>query len=326
MPFSILESRLLSNYFCCLFFGFMSIRINFHISDINDPSEAMATRNSYFNNTRNGESSSSRHFYHQGGEDADDSYGMDVLRNEERVRNETEADETASLRSHDSNCETAKMKRRKKHLEDLRSGQSRDNLAKLAKNGVHEVQVHTAESVPKNNANAHIASMASDGRKTSTDSRAGSVYNDRRDSKGSLAGSTQESRKSSKGSLVVSAYGEIGGSRGLNEEKGEQFLEPPNGFQSDQMLRSETRRSKRLSNIARSKTGRDAPSDNGSQVDDANGTLKKSGREPKLADVPPEEKPSWGFDAENKQVEVCTFIFTCTRCSLELRCVGDVFS
>lgn len=224
-------------------------------------------------------------------------YARKILKELEECSIETDPEEIASLKSHDSNCEAVKMTRRKKQLEDLSSGQSRENLAKLAKNGIHQAQVHTTvdDLIAKEDASFTVMDSAIEpNRKESK----GSMNGDRKGSKGSLVGSITGEREESSSSL----FNKIG------EGSNEHFLEPPNGFQSgtDQRQKIETKRLKTLSKIAKSKRYYESLSNQGLERRNSGDSLKKKNEAPTQAGVPTEEKPSWGFD-EDENVEEVTY-------------------
>ena len=197
-----------------------------------------------------------------------------------------EADEVSSVGSQDSNFDTARRTRRKKQLEDLNNRPKKDNVTTLARNGLHQVQVHTVASKRIVGEKNHVAQTE---RVTNVD---------RRDSQGSMNSYRNEGRKDSKGSL----------SDGRGEAGNEHVIQPPNGFQSenDQKQRNETRRSKHLAKIAMSKAHLDTPSDQGSQEESEQHSLERN-RNPRKADVPHDERPSWGFDGEKVEAEVCCY-------------------
>ena len=233
-------------------------------------------------------------------DEIDAEYARKIMDELKRDENGTDTDELASLRSHDSNCETARMKRRKKQLKDLSTGQSKDSLSKLAKNGVHQVQVHSPIDTMMAGKEADLIESKTD---LSKDAK-------RKDSHGSILSGRNEGRKDSKGSMNGSTYGSRRDSRGSLSERWvdgnvEHYIEPPNGFQSgnEQKQRIETKRSKHLTKIAKSK-GYDSLSDQNALADNGRDSLRRKVREPMEADVPSEEKPSWGFHDQKLAMEV----------------------
>ena len=233
----------------------------------------------------------------------------------EVTKYENDADEVASVRSSDSSYEAGRMTRRKKQLEDLSIGQKNENVVALAKNGLHQVQVHTI--VPKTipGEDSHLVQHEMD-RPTITDRRdsQGSLndsrYEERRGSRGS-----NDFRKDSMGSMTRAKFVDRKDSKGsladARSEAGSDYvIQPPNGFQSenDQKQRTETKRTKHLTKIARSKGYLDSPADRGSPVENEQGSLeKKRESERASAPVPHDERPSWGPDDVNVEKEVCYF-------------------
>jgi len=230
---------------------------------------------------------------------------------DEVTKYENDADEVASVRSSDSNYEAGRMTRRKKQLEDLSIGQKNENVASLAKNGLHQVQVHTivAKKIPGEDSQLVQHEMdrpAITDRRDSQGSLTDSKYEERRDSRGS-----NDVRKDSMGSIrrakIVNRKDSKGSLADARSEAGSDYvIQPPNGFQSenDQKPRTEKKRTKHLTKIARSKGYLDSLADQQSPVKNEQGTLEKK-RESERADVPVphDERPSWGPDDVNVDKE-----------------------
>ena len=248
-------------------------------------------------------------------DEIDVEYARKLLNEIDLKANENDPDEVASLRSHDSNYESERMTRRKRQLEGLSTGQKKDSIGKLATNGLHQVQVHTVASSRVTDGDSHLSHGERDeamkvNRKDSQGSFNSDRYEGGKELQGSIAsdlhnykeGSLEtmtrrkfENRKDSKGSLPDER----------DKTSSEYFVHPPNGFKSDhdQKQRVETKRSKHLTKIAKSKGYLDSPPDQGS-LESEQGLLERK-LEPRKDNVPLEEKPSWGFDEEKVEREVC---------------------
>ena len=227
--------------------------------------------------------------------------------------NENDSDEVASLRSHDSNYETERMTRRQRKLEGLSNRQNKDNVTTMAKNGLHQVQVHTVASGRVTDGESHLSQSERDVsmRATRRDSQ-GSFNSDRYEGGKELKGSEiHDYRESSSEIMPRSKFESRKDSKGSlpdvkDKASGEYLVQPPNGFQSDpdQKQRNETKRSKHLTKIAKSKGYFDSPPGQESLESDQ-GVLERKLEPGKVDDVPLDEKPSWGFDEEKVGREVC---------------------
>ena len=200
---------------------------------------------------------------------------LEEIQSKHQASAETE-DERASMLSHDSNCETMRVKRREKQLEELAKIE-KENLTEIAKSGLHQVQIHAN----RENAVEDRSSQKSHRQEDDDDIR--------------LRGSERYGR----GSIPER----------LNESR-DGVITPPNGFQttSDSKQRNSTRRHKTLSKIAKSKISADSLSDQGSVTDSLN-ERKVQQTEENDNDSQLDEKPkySWGFEEPEEKRAVAVY-------------------
>ncbi|XP_065057390.1 centrosome-associated protein 350-like isoform X2 [Rhopilema esculentum] len=199
---------------------------------------------------------------------------LEEIQSKHQAFAETE-DERTSMLSHDSNCETMRVKRREKQLEELAKVE-KENLTEIAKSGLHQVQIHT-------------------NRENDVEDRNSQKSYRQEDDDLKLRGSERYGR----GSIPER----------LNESR-DGVITPPNGFQttSDSKYRNSTRRHKTLSKIAKSKISADSLSDQGSVTDSLNERkVQQTEGNDNDSQLDEKQKYSWGFEEPEEKRAVAVY-------------------